>query len=118
MATFDTNRAAFVQQEYRYDPQLNAAVSARNAAARTVSIDTQLDQASAANLATKMLAENNAPRIFEVVLEGVTFLDSFIGQCPAFVLNFLKYKTDGRTMKVMGFTTDFETNTTTIQVRG
>jgi hypothetical protein len=83
-----------------------------------VQVDTQLDQASAAALAANYLAGNVNPRAFEVKLEGVTFLDSYIGACPTFIPNFPKFNTDGRTMKVVGFTTDFEANSTTIQVRG
>ena len=118
MATFDTNRAAFVQQDYRYVTKSDPAVLARNNAARTIEVATQLDQASADALATKYLAENKKPRVFEVVLEGVTFLDSLIGGPPSFIVNFPRLSTDGRTLKVIGFTTDFDANTTTVQVRG
>lgn len=119
MATdFDSNRAALVQQEYRYVTQTAPAVLARNPLARTVQIDTNLNAEAATALATKMLAENSKSRVFEVVLEGVTFLDSLIGQCPSFVPNFPSMATDGRTMKVISFTSDFESNTTTLQVRG
>lgn len=118
MANLDTNRAAFVQQPYRYSTKTNPAVLARNPAARTVEIPTNLDESAASALATKYLAENIAPRVFEVVIEGVTYLDSFIGTVPTFVLNAPKYWTGGRTVKVVSFTTDFEANTTTMQVRG
>ncbi len=118
MATLDTNRAAFVQQEYRYSTKTSPTVLARNPAARTVEIPTNLDETAASALATKYLAENTSPRVFEVVIQGVTYLDSFIGTVPTFVLNALKYQTDGRVLKVVSFTTDFEANTTTLQVRG
>lgn len=118
MATYDTNRAAFVQQEYRFATKSNSTVKARNDAARTVEVATNLDAASAEALAAKYLAENASPRAFEIVLEGVTYLDSFVGTVPTFLLNLPKYKTDNRTYKVIGFTTDFDANTTTLQVRG
>jgi hypothetical protein len=77
-----------------------------------------MDAASADALATKYLAANAAPRAFEVVLEGVMFLDSLVGSCPSFAPNFPKLNTDGRAMKLIGFSTDFDANTTTLQVRG
>lgn len=118
MATYDTNRATFVQNEYRYTTKTNAAVKARNNGAREIEIYTQLDATAANAIATKYLADNAAPRAFEVVLEGVVFLDSFVGGPPSFIPNFPKYATDGRAMKVMGYNTDIESNSTTIQVRG
>ena len=118
MATYDTNRAAFVQQEYRFTTKTDPAVLARNPAARTVEIATNLDEATASSLATKYLAENSSPRVFEIVMEGVTYLDGFVTGVPAFQLNIPKFSTDNRTYKVISFTTDFEANTTTLQVRG
>lgn len=114
----DTNRAAFVQQEYRYTPKDDPLVLARNPAARTVEVSTNLDEATANALAAKYLAENASPRVFEIVIQGVTFLDSFVGTVPSFTLNAPKYQTDSRVLKVVGFTTDFEANTTTLQVLG
>jgi hypothetical protein len=118
MATYDTNRAAFVQQEYRYATKTNPAVLARNPAARTVEIDTNLDEATASSLSTKYLNENGSPRVFEIVVEGVLYLDAFVGGVPAYQLNLPKFSTDGRTYKVISFTTDYDINTTTLQVRG
>lgn len=114
----DTNRAAFVQQEYRYATRTNPTVLARNPAARTVVLPTNLDEMTATALATKYLTDNNKPRVFEIVIEGVTYLDSFVGTVPTFILNAPKYQIDNRVLKVVGFTTDFEANTTTLQVRG
>lgn len=114
----DTNRAAFVQQEYRYVTRANPTIRARNDAARTVEVVGNIDEATANGLAGKYLAENDRPRVFEVVIQGVTYLDSFVGSVPTFILSTPKYQTDGRVYKVVGFTTDFEANTTTLQVRG
>ncbi len=119
MATYDTNRATLVQNEYRFVTKTNPAVKARNTeGAKEIVFFTQLNSSAADALATKYLADNAAPLAFEVVLEGVTFLDSFIGGPPSFIPNFPKYATDGRTMKVVSYATDIEGNTTTIQVRG
>ncbi len=118
MAAFDTNRAAFVQQEYRYATKPDNTVLARNKSARAVEVITNLDQSSAESLAAAILADNGNPRAFEIVTQGVTFLDSFNGGVPSFSLNFPKFNTNNRVVKVIGFTSDFETNTTTWQVRG
>lgn len=116
--TYDTNRATLVQNEYRYVTKTNPAVKARNAGAREVTIFTQLNGAAADTLAAKYLADNAAPLAFEVVLEGIVFLDSFVGGPPSFIPNFPKYATDGRTMKVVSYNSDIDANTTTVQVRG
>jgi hypothetical protein len=118
MATYDTNRTTFVQQEYRYITKSVPAIKSRNDGAREIEIYTNLDATAASDLAAKYLADNVAPRAFEITLEGVVFLDSFIGGPPSFVPNFPKYATDGRAMKVFSYSTDIESNTTVIQVRG
>lgn len=112
------NRAAFVQQQYRHATSVSTAVRARNPSAQIAEINTNLDEATAENLAAAILAENNRPRIYEVVLEGVTFLDTFVDGVPRFIADFPKIATDGRTLKLVSFTTDYEANTTTMQVRG
>ena len=118
MATYDTNRATFAQQEYRFLTKSDPAIKARNDGAREIEIYTNLDATAASDLATKYLADNVAPRAFEVTLEGVVFLDSFIGGPPSFVPKFPKFATDDRAMKVFSYSTDIESNTTVIQVRG
>lgn len=118
MATYDTNRAAFVQQDSRYAVKSDATVLARNPSARMVEVSTYLDEASATALAAAYLADNVSPRAFELELEGVTYLDALVAGVPAFVLNLPSFQTDGRTYKAGSFTTDFEKGTTTFQVRG
>lgn len=118
MASFDTNRAAFVQQEYRYATKSDTTVLARNKSARTVEITTNLDQSTTDLLAAAILADNGNPRVFEIEVEGVTFLDSFNGGVPSFTLNLPKFNTGFRIVKAIGFTSDFETNKTVWQVRG
>ncbi|MBD8699273.1 hypothetical protein IFT54_05515 [Sphingomonas sp. CFBP 13714] len=119
MATdYDINRATHVQNEYRYVTKTNPAVKARNSGAREVTLFTQLNGATADALATQYLADNAAPLAFEIVLEGIVFLDSFVGGPPSFIPNFPKFATDGRAMKVVSYASDIDANTTTIQVRG
>jgi len=117
MATLeDTNRASFVQQAYRYVTAVDNSIIARNPTAREVEINTNLNQASAQALANAYLADNKQPRAYEVQIEGVIFLDTLADGVPRFILE--SPKSDGRTLKLVGFTTDYETNTTTLQVRG
>jgi hypothetical protein len=114
----DTNRASFVQQEYRYATAKGDSVLGRNPSARTVEINTNLDQTRAQSLADAYLAENKRPRVFEVVIEGVIDLDTLADGVPRFIADLPSLATDGRTLKLMNFTTDYEANTTTLQVRG
>ena len=114
----DPTRAALVRQEYRYAVQTAPAVKARNDAAREVEVDTQLDLASASALASKYLAENASPRVFEVRLEGVIHIDAFVGGPPRFIPNFPREATDGRIMKVIGATVDYGRGETVVRLRG
>ena len=113
-----TDRAAFVKQEYRRTTATDQAVKDRNPKARTITLDSNLDEASAVTLAAKVLAANKAPRIFDFEIEGVMPLDSFIGGCPSFIPDFPEFSTDGRTMKVVSASTDYEAGTTLLRVRG
>lgn len=113
-----TDRAAFVKQEYRRTIATDQAVKDRNPKARTITLDSNLDEASAVALAAKVLDANQNPRLFEFEIEGVMPLDSFIGGCPSFIPDFPELATDGRTMKVVSASTDYETGATTVWVRG
>ena len=118
MATIDPNRAAFVKQEYRYAVQSDATVLARNSAARVVEVDTNMDEAAATALAAKYLAENIKPRVFEVTLQGIIHLDAFVGGPPRYIPNFPRLATDGRVMKVIGASVDYDVGKTTVRIRG
>jgi hypothetical protein len=114
----DTNRASFVQQEYRYATAKDDSVLGRNPSARTIEINTNLDQTRAQALADAYLAENQRPRVFEFLIEGLMFLDTLADGVPRFIADAPSLATDGRPRKLVSFTNDFETNTTTLQVRG
>jgi hypothetical protein len=116
MAT-DTNRAAFVQLPYRHVDATDNFVKARAVTARSIEINTNLDEVRAQALADAFLAENNSPRVFEIVLEGTDHVDLADG-VPRFIADLPKYKTDNRVLKLVSFTEDYEANTTTLQVRG
>ena len=118
MATLYPNRAAFVKQEYRYAIQSDATVLARNSAARVVEVDTNMNETAATALAAKYLAENNQPRVFEVTLQGVVHIDAFVGGPPRYIPNFPRLATDGRAMKVIGATVDYNEGKTTVRIRG
>jgi hypothetical protein len=114
----DPNRAAFVKQEYRYATKLAPTVLARNPAARVVEVETNLDEASATALANKYLAENVEPRVFDVTLEGVIHIDAFVGGPPRYIPDFPRLATDGRAMKVISASVDYDAGRTTVRIRG
>ena len=118
MPTLDPVRAAFVQEEYRTISPSSSTVLGRNPAARVVEVMTNLDEAGATALANKYLAENIQPRVFDIELEGVIHIDSFIGGPPRYIPNFPRLATDGRTMKVISASVDYDAGRTTVRVRG
>lgn len=118
MPSLDPVRAAFVKEEYRTIAPSSPTVLARNPAARVIEVQTNLDEASATALANKYLAENVQPRVFDVTLEGVIHIDAFIGGPPRYIPNFPRLATDGRTMKVINSSVDYDNGRTTVRVRG
>lgn len=113
----DIAHAVFVRQEYRYSSAEQPDVYSRNPeAAREVSVNTNLDQASAQALAARMLPENVRPRAFQIGLEGAGIM-SLAGGPPSLVLN-SALGGDGVARKVFSITTDWDKNVTTVQVRG
>lgn len=118
MATLDPSRAAFVKQEYRYATRSDTSVKSRNDAARDVTVDTNLDETAANALASKYLAENSKPRVFEVRLQGVIPLEAFVGGPPRYIPSFPRLATDGRAMKVISASIDYDAGITVVKVRG
>jgi len=112
------NRSAFVLQDFRYTTAENAVVQTRYPKARTVTIDTQLDEANAQALAAKVLAANTDPVVYELQVQGLMLPDAFKGGVPTYKPDFPKFRTDGREMKVVSFSCDLETGISTIRVRG
>lgn len=113
-----TNRASFVLQEYRTTAAEDATVKTMYPKARTISIGSQLDEANAQALAQKVLAQNDQPVCFEQDVDGIILPDAFIGGCPTYIPEYEKFRTDGRTMKLVAFTCDLETGITSIRIRG
>lgn len=118
MADLDPNRAAFVKREYRYFTSLDGDVLARNPAARVVEVDTNMDEGGATALAHSYLAENVKPRAFELTMQGTISIDNFLACPPAYVANFPRLRTDGRTMKAIAVSIDYDAETTSLRVRG
>lgn len=110
------SRSAFVLKEFRVKTARNYTLD--DDTSRTVEINTQLDEQSAIALANKVLAANEDPVVFEVVVEGVLLFDAFANGMPSYVPDFPKFKTDGRQMKVVAFDSDLDANLTTIRIRG
>lgn len=114
----DENRAVFVINEYRYADIKDTAIKARNPAAKEVVINTQLDEADAEDLAQKYLDDNTNPRVWEIEIEGILEISSFIGGPPSFLANFPKYAKTTGSVKIVSASADYSTGITTIQVRG
>lgn len=110
------NRAAFVLQEWRVTSAVNDAVP--DGVGRVLTVNTQLDRPNAQALADKILAANEQPVTFEQEVEGLILPDAFVGGCPSYNPDYPKFKTDGRTMKLVAFTCDLETGVSSIRIRG
>ena len=112
------SRSAFVLNEFRYTTAQNAVVKTRYPKARTVTVDTQLDETRAIALAAKVLAANEDPVVYELQIQALLSIDDFKTGMPSFIPEFEKFKTDGREMKVVSFNCDYEEGITSIRIRG
>lgn len=112
------NRAAFVLLDYRTTISTNESIKSRYPKARTVEVNTQLDEVHAQQLAAKILAANEQPVAFEQEVEGIILPDALKGGIPTYIPYYDKFHTDGRQMKLVGFSCNLETGVTTLRVRG
>ncbi len=113
----DSSHALFVRNEYRYADAIDNTVKAKNPSAREVSINTQLNAVDATAIANKHLADVKNPRVWEIEIQGVLDLSSFIGGPPSFIPNFPKYaKTTGE-VKITAASVDYNAGTTIMEVR-
>ncbi len=88
-------------------------------AARSITLETNLNGADAQALADKMLADAREPAlVFEVEFEGTMELASLIGKNPMAIANFPRLAVVNRTCRIVAVTTDYERNTSTVTVRG
>ncbi|MEG8031897.1 hypothetical protein QP179_10040 [Sphingomonas aurantiaca] len=119
MATLDQNRATFVRKAYREYEAKDLTVRTTYPAARSLTLTTNLNAADAQALADKMLADAKKPMLaFEVTIEGTMELDRLVGQNPTAIATLPRLETSGRNMRIVSVRTDYETNTTTLTVRG
>lgn len=87
--------------------------------ARSLTLTTNLNAADALALANKMLADAKKPMLsFEVTVEGTMEIDRLVGQNPTAIATLPRLETSGRNMRIVSVRTDYETNTTTLTVRG
>ncbi len=112
-------RATFVTRPFRYETAQDLSVKSKFKGARELVIDTGLSAASAATLASTILNENKGlAQVFKVEIEGVFHLEDLDGGPPRYTVSFPRYKTDGRTFRLVSFETDYMAQLTSIVVRG
>lgn len=115
----DPARATFVRKAYRQFIAKDDSVLANYPSARSIPVVTNLSGSDALALANKILQDGKVPKLsFEVEFEGTMELGTLVGQNPSVIANFPKLKTTGRAMRIVSVRTDYETNTTTVTVRG
>lgn len=109
-----------MRREFRdYNATDEAVNSRNNNSARTIVVVTNLSAGEAQTLADKTLdATKNAALAFEIEFEGTMEADSLVGQCPTALITLPKFKVDNRLMRIGRVRTDYEANTTTVEVRG
>ena len=117
MALTDTERALLLLKPYRYHDEPNPLVEAKNEAAGEIKINTSLVEADAVALAKKIAADNIAPRLHSVEVEGLMWLDWFAGGPPQWRTVFDHEKLD-RNMKAISVRCSFSKGTSTVEVRG
>lgn len=111
-------RIVLIKREYRYATSENAIVKATNPSATEISFDTNLNAADAQAMADKVRSFHESPRYFEIEVDGIISLDEFNTGPLAYVLDFPEFVTDSRRMTAVGMKVDYNTNKTTISVRG
>jgi hypothetical protein len=116
----DPTRAALVLQEYRYSTNEDASIKAKYTNARELVIATNLDQAGGAALAVSVFnATKNRALAFEVTVEGVLFLEDFVGGAPRYTVSFTRYPEAGSNIyMVTSASIDYFNGRTTLTVRG
>lgn len=118
MPTFDQAHAQFVLKEHRLKTVSTPAVKAKNSAARSVEILTSTNEANALRIANAVLASNVNPRVFDVTVSGAVSPDLLIGGPLNFIPDFTQHKTDGREMRAVSLSVDWDAETSSFQVRG
>lgn len=120
MAEFDANRAAFVRNEYRYETRSDSSVQARYPGAVETVIDTQLDQTSAASLATAYFAEFSQPAaVYSTEIQRSFKLSDLAGAIPRYIIADADFPLlSGKAMRLVEMQTDPVLERTELKVRG
>ena len=117
--TLDNNRATFVRNAYRDFIAQDLDVRTTFPSARSITLKTNLNAAGAQALADKMLADGKTPKlVFEVEFEGTMELSSLGGTNPTALATFPNLDVDKRLCRIVAVTTDYQSNTTLVTVRG
>lgn len=83
-----------------------------------MTLNSNLNKANAEILSVKVLEANDQAVTYELIVEGLILPDAFVGGIPTYIPDFPKFRTDGRTMKMVSFTCDLEEGHSTIRIRG
>lgn len=119
MTTPDANRVAFVQQPFRYtDHAKDPAILARNPDALIVRLDTNLSYDAAVIRAQDELNAAKNARVFDVEVHAIIHFDDFVGGPPSFSFTSERDQCFNREMRVVAFSCDINTMTTTLRLRG
>lgn len=114
----DYERAAFVQNEFRYATSEDLSVVANYANASEVMISSQLSSTDATSLAANMLNELKAPSLlFEVEVDAMIMSDDFATALPRYSATFPSFSIADKMTKVVTVETDFLNARSTMRVR-
>lgn len=114
----DYERAAFVQQEYRFATSEDLSVLANYPNAVERIFNTQLNSTDATALASNLLENLKVPAIiYEVELDSMIMSDDLAGSLPRYNATFPAFNVANKTTKLISMETDFLSQRTTIRVR-
>ncbi|QHD67402.1 hypothetical protein GS397_10295 [Sphingobium yanoikuyae] len=114
-----TNRGSFVRNEYRYEIREDLPLQGLEPSAREIIVETNLGEAAAQALATKILADaGRVTQGFEIGIEGVIDLNDFAGHPPLFRVALPGYDVADRVFRVIEARVTRLAGRTTLVVRG
>lgn len=114
----DTTRAAFVQNEFRYEVQEDATVKTNYPNAEEYVLDTQLSASAAATLASALLTAWKTPgKLIEVEINEIMWGANFAGQLPAYYATFPELGVAATFVRVISAKSNFLSGRTTLVLR-
>lgn len=117
----DTERAALVSQEFRYDIRKDASTLALYPNSQAIELDTNLDAAGASALANDIFTVSGvSARTFTVTIEALLLPDDFLDGAPRFKALFDRHPAadPSKTYTVIAAKADILAGTTSVTVRG